>query len=374
MGASVRPRVLIAAPFPPPTTGQSLVTEMAAEALADIAEVVRLDTADGTSVWRRPWALPSRRVGRWTEALSRLRTLLREGPVDAVYLTPASSALGFLRDVLAVAVIPRQTSIVAHVHVGDYGRLLRGLGGALARRLARRYRTIVTPSVYGAERIRRALPEAEVRVVPNTVRPALRFSAEEVDAAWEARSEAPPVILFLSNMIPSKGYGLLAEAVPHLRSDAEVVFAGAWTDEADRDAFSSRLAELGVRARVLGAVSAAEARDLFASASVFAFPSTYPHESLPLAVLEAKSAGCAVVALDHAGVGEMVREGIDGRLVAAPSATAFAAALDDALARAEGFGRAGAVHVREAFAPEAFQAALVQVVRDLSSAAHPVAP
>ncbi|MEM6287656.1 MAG: glycosyltransferase family 4 protein [Bacteroidota bacterium] len=370
----MKPRVLIAAPFPPPTTGQSLVTEMAAEALGEGAEVVRLDTADRTLVWRRSWSVPSRRVARWRANLSRLRTTLRETPVDAVYLTPASSALGFLRDVLMVSIIPRPIPILAHIHAGDYGRLLgAGVLGPLARAVARRFHTLIVPSAYAAAPIRRALPEADLRVVHNTVREGLRFAPADVDAAWDRR-EGRPVVLFLSNMIPSKGYSLLAEAVPLLGRDVELVFAGAWASGDDRAAFERTLQTLDLDARVLGAVGEAETRALFASASVFAFPSTYPHESFPLAVLEAKAAGCAVVAIDHAGVGEMVRDGVDGRLVARADARAFAAALGEALDDAERLGRAGAAHVREAFAPDAFGGALADVIHDLSFDSRPALP
>lgn len=370
----MRPRVLVAAPFPPPITGQSLVTEMAADALATVAEVDRLDTADRTRVWRRPWALPSRRAARWRACIAEVRERLRAYDVDVVYLTPASSPLGFVRDLLLVAVVPPDVPIVAHVHVGDYGRLLRGPLGPLARAVARRFWRILTPSAYAAEGAREALPEADPLVVPNTVRPGLRFTPAEVDAAWAERRRRRPVVLFLSNMIPSKGYGVLAEAAPLLRHDVDLVFAGAWADDGDRAAFEARLADLGQAARVVGAVDVDQTRELFRSASVFAFPSTYPHESLPLAVLEAKAAGCAVVAVDHAGVSEMVRDGVDGRLISHPDPTALASALDAALDDAEAFGRAGAAHVREAFAPATFAASLAHAVLDLSSAPVPVRP
>ncbi len=360
----MRPRVLVVAPFPPPATGQSLVTDMAADALASRADVLRVDTADRAHAWRRPWALPGRRVIRWLGLARRLRQLVRAHPFDGVYLTPASSPLGLLRDLLTVAAIPAGVPLVAHVHAGDYGRLLGGPWGPLARAVARRFRRTLTPSAYAAARIRRAMPGLDPVVVPNAVRPGLRFTPEEVHAAWEDRRRRRPVVLFLSNMIPSKGYGLLAEAGARLRHDADLVFAGAWADARSRTAFERRLRDLGLDARVLGAVDEAQTRALFREASVFAFPSTYPHESLPLAVLEAKAAGCAVVALDHAGLGEMVRDGADGRLLSRTDPAAFAAALDEALDDAERLGRAGAAHVREAFAPDAFERAVVRAVLD----------
>ena len=358
----LRPRVLVVAPFPPPVTGQSLVTEMAAAALAVVADVERVDTADRSMIWRRPWALPGHRAVQWVSLAARVRRALRRVPVDVVYLTPASSILGLVRDLLVVAAIPAGTPIVAHVHAGDYGRLLRGRWGPVARAMIRRFQHVLTPSAYAAEAIRRAMPGLDPTVVPNTVRPKLRFTPAHVEAAWQERRGRRPTVLFLSNMIPSKGYGLLAEAARRLRHDVDLVFAGAWADHDERAAFERRLRDLDLDARVVGAVDAAATRTLLRDASVLAFPSTYPHESLPLAVLEAKAAGCAVVAVDHAGLGEMVRDGVDGRLVRQADAAAFAAALDATLDDAERLGRAGAAHVRDAFAPVEFGRALRTVM------------
>ena len=84
--------------------------------------------------------------------------------------------------------------------------------------------------------------------------------------------------------------------------------------------------------------------------SVFALPSLA--EAFPYVVLEAMSVGTPVVASDVGGVGEAVRDGRDGRLLAAGDPKALADAINDLLGdrdtRAR-YGESAAARVRESF-------------------------
>lgn len=366
-----RPRIVCLVPLPPPATGQSVVTQTICEALAAHADVAVVDTADRAAVWRRPGTLPQARVRAWAARLGEWRAHVAARPgrraPDAVYLTPASSTLGLLRDAAALALVPAGVRVVAHIHVGDYGRLLRApVWGRLARRTLARFDRVLVPSAYAADGIRSAAPGVSVDVVANPVPSDVRFTEEEEVAARAARSGRTPHVLFLSNMIPSKGYGLLADALAVLADNGvsfRATFAGAWGSPPERAAFEARLAALGLAGRtsVRGAVARADVRPLLASADVLAFPSTYPHESFGLVMLEAMGAGVAVVAVRHAAAGELVRDRLDGRLVDATPA-ALAAGLADALAHRDTYGASAAARAREAFAPEPLAATFVEAV------------
>jgi glycosyltransferase involved in cell wall biosynthesis len=52
---------------------------------------------------------------------------------------------------------------------------------------------------------------------------------------------------------------------------------------------------------------------------------------MPLAMVEAMAAGCAVVGSAVVGVKELLRDGVDGRLVAHADAAALAQALEELL-------------------------------------------
>ena len=68
------------------------------------------------------------------------------------------------------------------------------------------------------------------------------------------------------------------------------------------------------------------------------------HEGMPLALIEAMAAGCAVIGSDVPGVREIIDDGVDGILVGAKNAQALAAALERLLrdpAYAQKLGSAG---------------------------------
>jgi glycosyltransferase involved in cell wall biosynthesis len=92
---------------------------------------------------------------------------------------------------------------------------------------------------------------------------------------------------------------------------------------------------------------------VYGAADVVAVPSTAP-DPLPGAAIEAAAAGCAVIASDHGGLPEIIRDGETGRLVAPsdprPLAQIAAELLDDPGAR-DRLGWAAALDVRERFAP-----------------------
>jgi glycosyltransferase involved in cell wall biosynthesis len=82
---------------------------------------------------------------------------------------------------------------------------------------------------------------------------------------------------------------------------------------------------------------------------------------LPNSALEAAAAGLPVVASDHGGLPEIVRDRETGRLVAPGDARALAAALRelaDDPAAAERLGAAAAADVRERFSVPAMLAGL----------------
>ena len=92
---------------------------------------------------------------------------------------------------------------------------------------------------------------------------------------------------------------------------------------------------------------------VYGAADVVVVPSKQP-DPLPNAALEAAAAGCCVVASDHGGLPEILRDGETGVLVPPRDAGALARAVADLVddpARRERLAAAAAADVRERFAP-----------------------
>jgi glycosyltransferase involved in cell wall biosynthesis len=112
-------------------------------------------------------------------------------------------------------------------------------------------------------------------------------------------------VLYLSNMIKSKGYFLVLELAKRTKGDSIVYhFAGGWQNKEDETEFFDYIEENELSESVIfhGFVSGEEKRTLFENAHLFMFPTRYKKEAFPLSILEALSYGVPVIATDEASI------------------------------------------------------------------------
>jgi glycosyltransferase involved in cell wall biosynthesis len=211
--------------------------------------------------------------------------------------------------------------------------------------------------------------DGRAEVVPDGL--ALDLPAVDRDEARRRLGLDPDafVVALLGRLSRWKGQAVLVEALgraPLARDGRTVaVLAGAAWREDPRlpEELRGRAAALGVedQLRLPGFVDDVAA--LYAAADVVAVPSTQP-DPLPNAALEAAAAGCCVVAADHGGLREILRNGTTGLLVPPGDPGALAEALgalrDDPGRRAR-LGAAARADVRARFGP----AALGERLQDL---------
>jgi glycosyltransferase involved in cell wall biosynthesis len=155
----------------------------------------------------------------------------------------------------------------------------------------------------------------------------------------------------LGRISPWKGQSVLARALarPALAQLGAIgVIAGeAWPGEQHRELALTGLARelgLGDRLRLIGFHD--DVSSVLGAADVVVVPSTRP-DPLPGAALEAAAAGCCVVAANHGGLPEILRDGSTGRLVAPGDPDALATALSFLASHPEEILRLGAGAARD---------------------------
>lgn len=179
-------------------------------------------------------------------------------------------------------------------------------------------------------------------------------------AALRARVRAPRVLAAAGALEPAKGFDLLLEALTALPG-VGLLLAG---EGPEREALERQVRALGLGARVALLGQLPSLAQLFGAADAFVMPSR--SEGMPLALLEAMSAGLPVVAAAAGGIPEVVTDGEDGLLVPVESPQALA----QAMARLEDPSLAARLGARgrmraQAFAPEVMVARTVAVYGEL---------
>ena len=162
----------------------------------------------------------------------------------------------------------------------------------------------------------------------------------------------PFEIICVGRLVPAKGQHILVAAVDRLARAGRAVRLRVVGDGPDRAALEHDVAARGLAGHVVfeGAVNQDRIRALYAQADAFALASFA--EGIPVVLMEAMAMEIPCVTTCITGIPELVRDGIDGLLVAPSDDEALAAALgrlmDDAALRRR-LGEAGRRRVEEKY-------------------------
>lgn len=153
-------------------------------------------------------------------------------------------------------------------------------------------------------------------------------------------------VVFGARLVPIKGVDTLLDAIQHLDPNVNVLIAGDG-EESDRvrhavsQVASGRLTYLGPRH---------DMPDVLAACHAWVLPSR--GEGLPLSLLEAMSAGLVVVTTDVGAIREVVRDGVNGIIVAVDDAAGLAAGIHRALQHRSMLAAAGRATVVESYSAD----------------------
>ncbi len=307
---SSKPVLLLLGQLPPPIHGVANVNQQIVQS-AIIREKVTIDALN-LSTSRTIEDIDVFSLGKvWRSIVIGLvlcKRLLFQRP-DAVYMTFTPSGKALYRDVvLGLLVWMAGVRRIYHFHgkgMAESWRSKRWLR-PLIRLLFKRARVIhLSPLLYYDIADIADIADSEaVAYVANGIPDMFAGKMPERDG----RSDVP-VILFLSNIVESKGAFVLLEALHCLKEKGiafRAEYAGAWYGTEAR--FKTLVADYGLDGAVdyLGVVGPDAKRAAFERADIFAFPTM--HDSFPLAVLEAMSAGLPVISTDEGAIPEILSE------------------------------------------------------------------
>ncbi len=185
------------------------------------------------------------------------------------------------------------------------------------------------------------------------------------------RSPLTVNLLFLSNLIPSKGVYVLLDACKMLMDRGvafQCNFVGGESKEMDRRVFEQAVKERGLEGSVLyhGPKYGEEKEQYWRMADVFVFPTFYHNECMPLTILEAMQHGLPVVSATEGAVPDMVADGENGFVCRRKDVAGLAQALERLLqdeALRYRMGAEGYRRYKENFTLQCFERRFVECLR-----------
>lgn len=357
--------MILIGPTPPPIHGSAFATLHLIEAVdAAGALAGHLETGeDERTVFNTGKFDPINVYLGIKHVLALLLLLIRHRDAD-VHVPISQNRWGFTRDAVFIQLAHlARRRVIIHLYGGLFGDFYASRGGLERRMIERTFACVDEAWVETPNRrtiFTGLLPDERVRVLENT--------AEDMGAAAEHRESGDADgrlrVLFLANLIPTKGHGDLLSALDLLAERGvggiDLRLIGE-VESAEADAIRQRaraLAGAGIGVELRGTVMGEEKLDQYRWANALALPSRYPPEGQPLVLLEAMSAGLPVLGSDHSGIPHTVIDGEQGLIVPKGDVEAIAAALERLSTDPElrdRLGRAGRERFQRRYAQPAFE-------------------
>ena len=281
-------RIAFCGPMSGVPTGQRAALLAAIDAVSG-EDAVLVDT--GGSGLR-----PLHSVGKALTALMKLALEVGWKGTRNIYVTPSRTVLGAMRELPLVIIAHISGShLIAHWHGAEFHYLRQDPDCLLARILRLLWQRTDT-HIALCDTMRQDLQQfgfRNVMVIPNFCDPPTQISDTFSSRNGTLR------LLYFSNLIPEKG------VLDAIRTHQALLRSGRATE---LHVVGARLGPLpeeveqGLRSEGVvyhGALYGSEKLAVLVSCDVLLFPSVYRSEAFPLTLLEAMSAGLAVVAYRH---------------------------------------------------------------------------
>lgn len=359
-------KILFIAPFPPPVHGSAMVSQYIKDCkkLKDefTCDFVNLSTSRNIDeIGKSSLMKYIRFIGAYFITFWKLLT----HRYALCYLAITCHGMGFLKDapfVLLCKLFRRK--VIIHQHN-------KGMSGCVDKQpykwllpLVYRNTKVILLSWYLYPDIEKVVKKEQILICPNGI-PELFDKEPHFE-----RINQVPNLLFLSNLIPSKGVYVLLDACKLLRDRGlQFVcdFVGGETRDIDRATFEAAVKARGLEDAVNyhGPKYGNEKKTFFSNADIFVFPTFYYNECFPLVLLEAMQWGLPLVSFDEGGIPDIVKDGENGFVCERKDSLSLAVALeklikDPNLRRR--MGERGYQRYKEHYTLEAFERKFMETI------------
>lgn len=256
-----------------------------------------------------------RKIKRFVMLLRQIRHDVEWLKPQLVYITPNACGGAFYKDFVVVQMLKRMgCRVVVHYHnKGVATRQGRMFDDFLYRKFFKGLKVILLAEALYQD-IKKYVCRDDVYICPNGIPETL------TDKPTMERNNKIPHLLFLSNLLESKGVLVLLDACKILKNRGYRFvcdFVGGETVEIDTQRFACEVENRKLNRFVIyqGRKYGDEKETFFENADIFVFPTYYYNECFPLVLLEAMQHGVACISTHEGGITDIIDDGKTGFFV-----------------------------------------------------------
>lgn len=296
-------RILFIAPLPPPIHGQSLASDIFLKSIQASHKLLVVNTAK-----KKSKNLLYKIVRNFEVGGMFLKIIKYYPKADVIYLTISESIFGNVKDlVIYLLCFNKLSQMTIHLHGGaGMIEIMKDKNSWLARINGFFIRKMKNVIILGSSHLpvfQDVIQSSSIHIVPNFAEDYLFLEEQEILFKFNVIQQIN--LLFLSNLLPGKGYLELINAYLELpepiKSRLNINFAGAFASDEFKAEFLEKI-KGQENVHYHGVVKGKQKKDLFEKSHIFCLPTYYPYEGQPISILEAYASGCAVITTNHSGI------------------------------------------------------------------------
>lgn len=364
-----KPRILFITPLPPPVHGSAMVSQYIKDCkeLQEefICDFVNLSTSRNIDeIGKKSVMKYIRFIGAYFITFWKLLTRR----YSLCYLAITCHGMGFLKDapfVLLCKLFRRK--VIIHQHN-------KGMSGYVDKQpykwllpLVYKNTKVILLSWYLYPDIEKVVKKEQVVICPNGIPEVF-----DKEPHFERNNEVPH-LLFLSNLIPSKGVYVLLDACKLLKEKGYKFvcnFVGGESKEITKAIFEDEVAKRGLNEKLVyhGPQYGKEKEEHFKKADIFVHPTK--NDAFPLVLLEAMQHKLPIITTAEGGIPDIVTPLVNGLITMSATAEELsnnvAQLLDDSNMRRL-FGENGYKIFKEKFTKKQFENEITQLLKNVTT-------
>lgn len=366
----MKPKILFIMHMPPPVHGAAMVGQYIHDSKLINREFdchyINLTTAKNLQDIGK---VGMRKLLDFFKLLKKIRHEVKVVKPQLVYVTPNACGGAFYKDFVVVQMLKRLgCQVVVHYHnKGVATRQKKWLDNVLYKRFFKGVKVILlSECLY--EDVKKYVNRKDVLICANGIPCSSDLDSHSIPSSTP--QTLIPHILFLSNLLVSKGVVALLDALRILKDKGcsfVCDFVGGETVEMDAVMFESKVAKRGLEGMAIyhGRKYGKDKEEFFRSADMFVFPTFYHNECFPLVLLEAMEHGLPCISTTEGGIPGIVDDGKTGYLVPKHDAVALADKIEMFIRDTDlrhKMGLAGREKFEREFTLEVFEERMVEIL------------